>query len=151
MPTPDGRPILSIGGFVLQPPPQLATVPSPTQDAAPPSAETTASPTPAAQDQAPDDVAVEAPTPLPCRNLFGLGCGVLPPPPPKPVVPRQPLPLPGPSPVPGDDQAPPPDVSGINAGPPRGSNLDAALHMASVADQNFLREVSATPQAASGD
>jgi hypothetical protein len=151
-PTPDTRPALSIGGFVLQPPvrptPVLPT-PSPSDaDEAPQAGlqfddNDTAQPTASPADE---------PTPGPCTNLFGLACAAPPRVPPARLLPRGQAPQPArpsttnPPVVPIASPAAQSDrlldeLQTANVGPPRGSPLDSALQAASAADQNFAREV----------
>jgi hypothetical protein len=147
--TPDTRPVLAIGGFVLQPPLQpTPVVPGEVQ------------PPPRALAHAEDDDAAPPepadPTPAACTNPFGIGCAAPPPAPaspPRPGVrggaPRTVQPStdsPPAVPVPSPAARPDPLLDGLqaaNVGPPRGSALESALQAATAADENFAREVEA--------
>jgi serine/threonine protein phosphatase PrpC len=139
-PTPDTRPQLAIGGFALVAP---AEPPTPT-----PTAEPTEVPTEAAV----VEPLPEAPPPVEaqsdCTNPFGLLCGAPPPPAPvrrptpRPVqpaqqAPAQRVPVAPPSPAPAPDTA--------NVGPPPGSQLDRALQIASIANDQFNRSLDQPP------
>jgi hypothetical protein len=152
-PTPDTRPALSIGGFVLQPPLQPTPVPpslppgevqEPAQSALPLDGVDVAG----EQSSSP----LAEPTPSPCTNLFGIGCSAAPPPPSRPVPPRQAPQPTQPStgtnqlviPIASPAARPDPllgELQAANVGPPRGSALESALQTASAADENFAREV----------
>jgi hypothetical protein len=148
-PTPDTRPALSIGGFVLQPP--AAAPPArlaPPTDASVSQPEEVGSAT-VSDDEAPppasDSDTQPAPAPS-CSNFLGLGCAPPPPPPPRrpaparPVQPPPVVPVAVPSPAAEAEQQIA-DIRPSNAGPPRGSTLEAALQGAIAADDNFSREV----------
>jgi len=148
-PTADTRPFLSIGGFVLRPrgqPTPVGVALEPGSVADPQSggisedSSQSVAPGEAAVQPTPDnEPAQPAPT---CTNLFGIGC----PPPAPPLRPMQPAPGPLNGPVPVPSPAPLPagsigDFEVATSAPPRGSRLESALQGASVADENFAREV----------
>lgn len=133
-PTPDLRPRISIGDIFLVGPPPDATptaVPAPevveahadeaapTEDAEEPEE---APPAPSQRTQPARPRAPAAPRQAVCNNVFGIGC---PPQPPRPSDRVVPVPSPAAS-VPSDR-------------PSSGSDLDAALQAASIADQRFER------------
>jgi len=126
-PTPDTRPRLSLGGFQLVAPVAPPT-PTPTAAPAPAQQEPETTPPPASPPAQPEPV---------CRNPFGLLCSAPPPPPaPPPAVRRAPPPVvPGPSPVP----------EGAQTGPRPGSDLDRALQIASVANDQFNHSLQDNP------
>ena len=136
-PTPDTRPVLSFGGFQLAPPAVATTpTPAPAADAsALNSVQLTLNVEPAPVAENPTAEPKPAPTQPPCRNIFGLLCGSRPPSPPRPppveLPPAQIAPVPSPAPVEGP----------VGAGPRPGSNLDMALKIASVANDQFNRSL----------
>lgn len=145
-PTADTRPSLLIGGFVLQPPVQ----PTPGPDA--PAQAQADTPAAGGDDQPTDEpVQAEPPAPAeplvpaesPCTNLLGIGCQ---PPAPPPALPARPAPapinraIPVPSPAPQEDTGLD-DLHAATFAPPPGSQLATALQSASVANENFAREV----------
>jgi serine/threonine protein phosphatase PrpC len=147
-PTPDTRPSLSLGGFVLQPPVQATPVP-----VSPAPAQVQDAQASADQSQDPDSQpdgtnAEPEPTEAACTNFLGIGCQAPVPPaaPAPPVRPAQPAPaplnrvLPVPSPAALVDDSLD-DLQAANSAPPRGSRLETALQGASVADQNFATEI----------
>jgi hypothetical protein len=152
-PTPDTRPSLSFGGFILQEPtlptptpaPSIGATPAPAAPAPVAAATPTPGPSEATSPPPPSPVAEEPAQP--CRNFFGIGCPS-PPPPPR-LVPRQAPLQPAPAPpvplaVPSPAALPDPelgDMRAANTGPPRGSALESALQAASTAENNFAREV----------
>ena len=150
-PTPDTRPALSIGGFVLQPPaaPPPARV-APPKDAgvSQPEEVVAATVNEAEPPQPPSDAESEPPSAPPpaCSNFLGFGCAPPPPPPPRrpaparPVEPPPVMPVAVPSPAAGAEQHIA-DIRPAHAGPPHGSALEAALQGASAADDHFAREV----------
>ena len=173
-PTLDTRPQLAIGGFQL-----VAPAPPPTATPSPTDARADLGPVgPAGSAEAeatPQPTPVEDATA--CTNPFGLLCDAPPPTParrstPGPLAPRptqqapaqrQPAgPPPPPAPVQSDQTPPQPDTGVVPAaspgpaqdaagvGPPPGSQLDRALKIASIANDQFNRSLdeplpSATP------
>jgi serine/threonine protein phosphatase PrpC len=142
-PTPDTRPSLSIGGFVLQPPVQPTPVPVvPALGQAPDPQ--------VGGDQEQGSQPNEEPVSVdpPCTNLLGIGCQPAAPPAPPalparstrlaPTPPNRVIPVPSPGPVLDGSMD---DLQAANSAPPRGSRLETALQGASVANDNFAREV----------
>jgi serine/threonine protein phosphatase PrpC len=138
-PTPDTRPRLAIGGFSL-----LAPAPVPT-------ATPTSIPTEVTNQAVPADAPAPTGTETTCANPLGVLCDA---PPPAPA--RRPTPgtvqrssaqqAPAPPPSQPDNAvilvaspAPASDVPGV--GPPAGSQLDRALQIASVANDQFNRSL----------
>jgi serine/threonine protein phosphatase PrpC len=153
-PTPDTRPSLSIGGFVLQPPIQPTPLPISPLSQAP--AQSDAPQVVEGQDASADVNEEPAPTEPACTNLLGIGCQppALPARPAPPARPAQPAPaplnrvVPVPSPAVGIDGSTD-DLQVANSAPPRGSRLATALQGASVADENFARQVDPASQPSS--
>jgi hypothetical protein len=156
-PTPDLRPKLSLGGLLLVAPESPAT-PTPVPSA--PEVLGARTDDGVAEDEAPTET---PPPPEPgCANPLGLLCGSSPPPPPPPAPApaRRTQPVRAPAPAgpqcnnlfgvgcPSSGGSPPPPDSPVipvaspGASQPRsGSDLDAALQAASIADQRFERGV----------
>lgn len=138
-PTPDTRPVLSFGGFQLIPP-AVATTPTPVPASAADASALNSVQLTLNIESAPvvDTAPAEpkpAPTQPPCTNLFGLLCGSRPPPPPQapPVElpPAQIAPVASPAPV----------EEPVGADPRPASNLELALRIASVANDQFNRSL----------
>jgi serine/threonine protein phosphatase PrpC len=194
-PTPDTRPHLALGGFLLVGPPEAPTA-TPSAPATPEvlSVRIEAAPT----EPPPDEQAAEQPTS--CANPLGLLCDAPPPPPrapPRNPPPRAPAPArpparqatadseqPQDAQQPASDEQPSPEsctnlfgigcpespsrpaapphvipvaspapAGSADAGPPAGSNLDRALRIASVANDQFNKslEENSADSAESGD
>jgi serine/threonine protein phosphatase PrpC len=149
-PTPDTRPGLSLGGFLLVPP---ALQPTPTPPSL--SSDLVATPTDVSADGGPAETPPVEPILPSCSNPLGLLCGRAPPPPPAnpgPSLRLQPPSQPTSGPIAPDNPVVPvasPAANLAPAGADEGSQLDDALRVASAADQRFERGLTlhAVPQA----
>jgi serine/threonine protein phosphatase PrpC len=149
-PTPDFRPQMAIGGFELvAPAPRPTLTPTPTPGEGP------------AIEPAPEAPEVVEAAPSSCSNPLGLLCEAAPPTPapapvarptPRPIAPVPPAPAqrapaqPGEVPTqPGGGvipvSSPAPAAESANLGPPPGSQLDRALKIASIANDQFNRSL----------
>jgi serine/threonine protein phosphatase PrpC len=125
--TPDTRPQLSLGGFLLVgPPPPATPTPTPTPAVEVLGVQIDPAPTEVPAQPAPRTPPRNQPARVACNNLFGIGCPSSPAPPAGPVIPVA---------SPGASTA------------PSASNLEDALQIASLADRRFERGLAPGPTA----
>jgi serine/threonine protein phosphatase PrpC len=134
-PTADTRPRLAIGGFSL-----IAPAPMPTSTPTPVATEVS-------EEAAPADTPAPTETETACSNPLGVLCDAPPAAParrptPRPAAPALPVSRTAPPDtgvVPAPSPAPASDATGV--GPPAGSQLDRALQIASIANDQFNRSL----------